>query len=69
MVVLYNSESHFPSINFGDHVSSVIIVGGTWTVYQRSNYEGRSSRLGPGEYTFINRLYVGDDSISSARRN
>lgn len=67
MLVLYGSEPNFPFVNFGDHVSSVIVTGGTWTLYEHSNYQGRSSRLGPGEYSNIHSSGVGGDSVSSVR--
>ena len=68
MLVLYDSSSHFPSLDFEDHVSSVIIIGGTWTLYERINYQGRSSRLGFGDYANIHSLHVGGDAISSVTR-
>lgn len=67
MLTLYSSNTHLPSLDFGDHVSSIIITGGTWTVYEHSNYGGRSSRLAPGEYPSIRSFRIGEDAISSVR--
>ncbi len=67
MSALYASNSHLPSLDFGDHVSSVIIIGGTWTLYQHSNYEGKSITLRPGEYASIHGTSLGGDSLSSVK--
>lgn len=69
MLVLYSSSNHLQLLDFGDHVSSVIVIGGTWTLYQHDSYQGMSSRLAPGEYPSIHSLGVGADSVSSVRRN
>lgn len=68
MLVLYGSNSHLPSLNFGDAISSIIITGGTWTLFEHSNYRGRSSRLVQGEYPDLHSFHIGGDSVSSVRR-
>ena len=65
MTVLYGSSSHLPSLEFGDAVSSVIVIGGTWRVYERSYYQGTYTQLGTGHYRRMSSYSVGNDRISS----
>ena len=65
MTVLYGSSSHLPSLEFGDAVSSVIVIGGTWRVYERSNYQGTYTQLSTGHYRRMSSYSVGNDRISS----
>ena len=69
MVVLNSSDPHLPNIDFSDHISSIIVTGGSWTLFENSNYQGRQTPLSTGEYPNIHSLHVGGDSISSVRRN
>ena len=56
MTVLYRSANHFPSLEFDDEVGSAIITGGTWRLYEHSNYRGGYTQLGAGHYLFLRTL-------------
>ena len=62
MVILCRSNPNLHKQEFEDQVSSVIVIGGTWKIYEHRNYEGGSRRLPPGNY---GRLTQFDDKISS----
>jgi hypothetical protein len=66
MLVLYASNSHLPAIDFNDQLSSFIITGGTWRLYQHSWYGGNGATYGPGEYT--GRPSIGNDQLSSVKK-
>ena len=67
MLVLYASNSHLPSLDFNDQITSFIITGGRWTLYQHSSYGGRSATFGLGQYPTAPSS-VGNDQISSVKR-
>ena len=69
MLVLYGSNSDLPVIDFNDKLSSFIIIGGHWTLYEHTKYQGRSVSLGPGKYTSPTALSGagGNDKISSIK--
>lgn len=70
MIVLYGSNSHLHiSENFGDTISSAIVLGGSWTLFQHAYFGGSSTTLGAGDYTTIHNFNVGGDSVSSVRLN
>ncbi len=46
MVVLYSSHQELPFLDFNDKISSVIVTGGTWTVYEHTVYHGHSKTIG-----------------------
>ncbi len=62
MIVLCRLNPNLHKLEFEDQVSSVIVIGGTWKIYEHRNYEGGSRRLPPGNY---GRLTQFDDKISS----
>ena len=66
MLTLYSSESDFPSRGFNDQLSSFIITGGTWGLYQHTNFGGSSSSFGPGKHPNLP-SGVPNDYVSSAR--
>lgn len=66
MTVLYGSSSHLPSIEFDNQISNVIVFGGTWRLYEHTNYQGTYSEFGPGRYSFPS-TGVGNDQVSSAQ--
>lgn len=68
MLVLYRSQSSLPFLNFNDKTSSIIITGGSWTVYNHSDFKGSLKTLGPGHYPTSGPL-GGNDKISSVRSN
>ena len=67
MLVLYSSDHDVPMRDFGDHVSSVIVIGGTWTLYRDPNFLGVSATLGPGDYALPDSFGIGGDTLSSVR--
>ena len=67
MTVLYGSHSNLPWIDFNDQISSIIITGGSWRVFDHSDYQGASSTLGQGQYPTL--ASIGNDRISSVRLN
>ena len=48
MRVLFASRSDLSIVNFNDKVSSAIVTGGTWKLYEHTNYEGQSLTLEKG---------------------
>ena len=68
MVTLYDSERDFPKIDFNDQLSSFIITGGDWTLYQHINFEGtRSTFSGASTYQNLPQGVANDD-ISSVEK-
>ena len=69
MLVLYGSNSNLLAINFDNQLSSLIITGGHWALYEHSSYRGKSVILGPGKYTSASALggAGGNDKISSIK--
>ena len=66
MLVLYGSSNHLTSLDFNDAVSSFIITGGHWTLYEHDNYQGRHATYRPGHYSTS--PSVGNDQITSVRK-
>ena len=66
MLVLYDSHVNLPAIDFNDHLSSFIVTGGRWSLYQHTWYYGRSATYGPGDYT--SQPSIGDDQLSSVKK-
>ena len=66
MVVLYSSHQELPLLDFNDKISSVIVTGGTWTVYEHTVYHGHSKTIGQGYYP---QSPLGKDTISSVINN
>ena len=70
MLVLYGSNSNLPHLNFNDQVSSFIVIGGSWTLFEHINYQGRHATFGPGQYSIHSLRGVGgNDKVSSVRKN
>ena len=67
MLVLYNSIRYLHYHDFEDHVSSIIVTGGSWNIYDQRQYTGAYSRLGRGDYPDV--PHFGHDKISSIRKN
>ena len=70
MLVLYASNSNLPAIDFNDQLSSFIITGGRWALYEHTKYQGKSVVLGPGMYTSASTALGGaggNDRISSIK--
>ncbi len=52
ILVLYGSASNLPDYNFNDIVSSAIVTGGTWELYEHSDYTGSHITLSQGHHFF-----------------
>ena len=70
MLVLSGSSSSLPFVDFNDKLTSVIVTGGTWRLYEHTNYQGSSVDLGTGQYSSSSALNPagGNDIISSVRK-
>lgn len=69
MLILYDSEPDMRFYEFDNEVSSVIITGGSWTLYEQSEYTGKSSNLTVGQYPILQYLKIGQDTLSSVSKN
>ena len=68
MLTLYGSHTNLPAIDFNDQLSSFIITGGTWTLYEHTNYQGKHVTLGVGQYSASALGGAGgNDKISSVK--
>lgn len=67
MLILTGSNDHLPNIDFNDAVSSIIVLNGKWRVYEHSQFNGRYSTIGRGEYPDIHSNHIGGDSVSSVK--
>ena len=65
MEVVMKSNGRLPSLDFNDHVSSIIVIGGTWNVYDDGKFQGKRTRLNVGEYPDIHLSHIGGDTVSS----
>ena len=65
MLVLYDISQSLPSLEFNDKLSSFIITGGRWTLYEHTNYNSRSVTFTTGQYT-ISSLSGAGGMIKSA---
>jgi hypothetical protein len=67
MVALTGAESNFKNINFNDEASSVIVVSGTWNLYEDTNFKGTKWTLDVGQYQTPQEGGFNNDNISSAQ--
>ena len=69
MLVLEGSNPNLPDIDFNDQLSSFIIIGGRWALYEHISYRGKRVILGPGKYTSTSALGGAgyNDKISSIK--
>jgi uncharacterized protein YkwD len=51
---------------WNDKISSIKVYSGTWEFFEHANFQGRSFRLGPGEYPSFNNET--NDTISSFKK-
>ena len=63
MLTLYGSLNEFTLFN--DRVSSIIVIGGTWKIYEHRVYRGRSQTLNSSEY--LTGFDIGDNGLSSVQ--
>ena len=63
MVPLTANDSNLGEIGFNDKTSSIIVVQGTWNLFQNYDFGGQQWELGPGAYPEA--TYFKNDSISS----
>ena len=66
MLTLYGSNSNLPKLNFNDQLSSFIVTGGRWTLYEHTDYRGSKVTYGPGQYSSLP-VGVKNDHISSIK--
>ena len=66
MVTLYASNVNFGSIDFNNQVSSAIVTGGVWTIYDSTDLQGTEVELGLGKYPDLGR-YKFNDLASSVQ--
>ena len=68
MVVLTASNDHLPSIEFDDTMSSIIVTGGMWKIFEHPGYRGNPVTLSVGDYPNIHKSHpLKGDTISSVR--
>lgn len=53
--------------NWNDSISSVIVLAGTWQFFENAGFNGASTTVGPGWYTWVEnpQFNMQNDSISS----
>jgi hypothetical protein len=54
--------------DWNDQISSIVVVSGTWQLFEHANFGGAASNLlGPGYYSFVENpdVNMANDSISS----
>ena len=77
MLVLEGTTNNLPAIDFNDQLSSFIITGGSWTIFEHINCKGKHATVGPGQYSSAPSLLdntcrnkiTANDKISSVRKN
>ena len=68
MLVLNASNSYLGSNDFDDRISSFIVTGGMWKIYEHPYFKGRSATIsGETESPNIHRQYRLGDTISSVK--
>jgi hypothetical protein len=67
MVTLTGAQSNFKNIYFNDETSSVIVVSGTWSLYEDINFKGTKWTLGVGQYATPQAGGFNNDAISSVQ--
>ncbi len=70
MLVLYGSDPDLRSMSeLNDQLSSFIITGGRWTLYEDTHYHGRRATFGPGDYKDVPPSKLGNDRVSSVHKH
>lgn len=60
--------NHPEDRNLNDRISSFVVVSGMWEFYQHSHFRKRLGiQYGPGLYSYVGAVGIGNDQISSAR--
>ena len=67
MVELTAAQSNFGNIDFNDETSSVIVVSGTWDLFQNYDFNGTRWQLSTGRYAKPEEGGFKNDSVSSAQ--
>jgi hypothetical protein len=63
-----NLDYSWVGSGWNDSISSVIVVSGTWRLYENTNYSGaQSNLLTPGYYSWVEdrAVNIANDSVSS----
>ncbi len=66
MLVLYSSHEFLQEIEFDDKISSEIVFGGTWSLFDQRSFEGLSVTRATGKYPYEADLM---ERITSIRKN
>jgi len=66
--VIDRDEPDLHKDGWGDRISSIQVLSGTWQFCQHVNYGGWSVNLGPGNYPWVEDFGIPNDNISSLRR-
>ncbi len=66
MLVLYNSQAYMPNIGLDDQISSEIVLGGSWSLFDHYHFTGVSVTRTTGQYPWQRYL---ENRISSIRKN
>ena len=65
MLILIKSLNYLSILVFSNRVSSIIVIGGTWKIYDHPNYQGLSQTLYLSEYP--NGFNIGDNTLNSVQ--
>ena len=65
ILTLYSSFNYLRLLYFDDIASSIIVIGGTWKIYERPDYQGLSQTLSLSEYP--NGFDIGDNTLNSVQ--
>lgn len=69
---LYGGDSNLDNALVGsgwnNRTSSIIVVRGTWKIYQDSGYKGKSKTLKPGRYANAKAFGLADNSLTGIIR-
>ena len=68
MVILKATTARLHSIDFNDNVSSMIVLGGTWKLFEQVNCRGRYITLRTGRCPDVRRQFNFNNRISSVQK-
>jgi hypothetical protein len=66
--IVGRDEADLHADGWGDRVSSIQVVNGSWQFFQHVNFAGNVRTLGPGSYPSASAAGISNDSLSSVRR-
>ncbi len=62
------SEANLHQDGWGDRVSSIQVLAGSWEFWQHTNFRGSRVILGRGNYPWVGSVGISNDSLSSVQR-